>query len=74
MLTETFNLWIVAGRMYDGVPTHFSRAVGDVLSNTYHERWIRREDQLRDPTHAIFESSGFLTVGTPKNPSICSSC
>jgi hypothetical protein len=66
MFTETFNLWILAGIMHDGVATHSSRAVGDVLSDTHHERWMRREDQLRDATQAIFESSGFLIVGTLK--------
>jgi hypothetical protein len=25
-----------------GAPAHFSRAVRDVLSNTYHDRWIGR--------------------------------
>jgi hypothetical protein len=28
--------------MHDGAPAHFSRAVRDVLSNTYHDRWIGR--------------------------------
>jgi hypothetical protein len=28
--------------MHDGAPAHFSRAVRDVLSNTYHGRWIGR--------------------------------
>jgi hypothetical protein len=27
--------------MRDGAPAHFSRAVRDVLSQTYHEGWIR---------------------------------
>jgi hypothetical protein len=26
--------------MDDGTPAHFSCAVRDVLSNTYHDRWI----------------------------------
>jgi hypothetical protein len=26
--------------MHAGAPAHFSRAVRDVLSNTYHDRWI----------------------------------
>jgi hypothetical protein len=26
--------------LHDGAPAHFSRAVRDVLSNTYHDRWI----------------------------------
>jgi hypothetical protein len=26
--------------MHDGTPTYFSRAVRDVLNNTYHDRWI----------------------------------
>jgi hypothetical protein len=28
--------------MHDGAPAHFRRAVRDVLSNTYHDRWIGR--------------------------------
>jgi hypothetical protein len=28
--------------MHDGAPAHFSRAVRDVLSNTYHDQWIGR--------------------------------
>jgi hypothetical protein len=28
--------------MYDGASAHFSRAVRDVLNNTYHGRWIGR--------------------------------
>jgi hypothetical protein len=28
--------------MHDGAPAHFSRAVRDVLSNTYHDRYISR--------------------------------
>jgi hypothetical protein len=28
--------------MHDGVPAHFSRAVRDVLNNTYHDRWTGR--------------------------------
>jgi hypothetical protein len=28
--------------MHDGAPAHFSRAVRDVLNNTYHDRWIGR--------------------------------
>jgi hypothetical protein len=26
--------------MHDGTLAHFSHAVGDVLSNTYHDQWI----------------------------------
>jgi hypothetical protein len=28
--------------IHDCVPAHFSRTVRDVLSNTYHDRWICR--------------------------------
>jgi hypothetical protein len=28
--------------MHDGAPAHFSRAVRDVLNNTYHGRWVGR--------------------------------
>jgi hypothetical protein len=28
--------------MADGAPLYFSRAVRDVLSNTYHDRWLDR--------------------------------
>jgi hypothetical protein len=52
----------------------FSRAVRDVLNNTYHDK----EDEQRRiycmaSMLAKFESSGFLPVGTPKNPCVCSS-
>jgi hypothetical protein len=50
--------------MFDGTKTHFSRAVRDVLNNTYHNRWIG----IGGPTTlARFDSSGFLPVGTPKS-------
>jgi hypothetical protein len=28
--------------MHSGAPAHFSRAVGDVLSNTYYDQWMGR--------------------------------
>jgi hypothetical protein len=43
MCPEAFNLCVVVERtlyMHDGAPAHFSRAVRDVLSNTYHDTWI----------------------------------
>jgi hypothetical protein len=43
MCSEIFNLSITAERvlyMNDGALSHFSRAEGDVLSNTYHDRWM----------------------------------
>jgi hypothetical protein len=42
MCPETFDLWVIAEWMHDGAPAHFSHAVRDVLSNTYHNRWIGR--------------------------------
>jgi hypothetical protein len=42
MCPETFNLLVTAERTHEGTPAHFSRAVRDVLSNTYHDRWIGR--------------------------------
>jgi hypothetical protein len=60
-----------------GAPEHFSRAVRDVLSNTYHDRCIGRGG----PTAWLPRSSDLnlwnftiLPVGTPKNPCVCSSC
>jgi hypothetical protein len=35
--------------MHDGVPAHFSRAVRDVLNNTYHDRWIGRGEPTAWP-------------------------
>jgi hypothetical protein len=32
--------------MHGGAPAHFSRAVRDVLNNTYHDRWIGRGGPL----------------------------
>jgi hypothetical protein len=39
MWPETFNLWIIDERI---LSWHISRAVRDVLNNTYHDRWIGR--------------------------------
>jgi hypothetical protein len=41
--------------MHDGASAHFSRAVRDVLSNTYHDRWIGR---------------GGLTTWSPRSPDL----
>jgi hypothetical protein len=41
MCPKTFNLWVIAERilyMHGGAPAHFSRAVWDVLNDTYHDR------------------------------------
>jgi hypothetical protein len=35
--------------MHDGAPTHFSRAVRDVLNNTYHDRWVGRGEPTAWP-------------------------
>jgi hypothetical protein len=40
MCSGTFNLWVIAEAMRDGAPAHFSCAVWDVLSKTYHDWWI----------------------------------
>jgi hypothetical protein len=32
--------------MHDGAPAHFSRAVRDVLNNTYQDQWIGRGGPL----------------------------
>jgi hypothetical protein len=42
MCPETFNLRVIAERIHDGTPPRCSRAVRDVLSNTYHGRWNGR--------------------------------
>jgi hypothetical protein len=45
MCPETLNLWVTAESilyMHDGASAHFSRAVRQVLNNTYHDRWIGR--------------------------------
>jgi hypothetical protein len=41
--------------MHDGAPAHFSRAVRDVLNNTYHDRWI---------------GIGGPTAGPPRSPDL----
>jgi hypothetical protein len=42
MYPETFNLRVTAERILDGAPAHCSRAARNVLSYTYHDRWIDR--------------------------------
>jgi hypothetical protein len=37
-LTVRTRVWY----LHDGVPAHFRRAVRDILSNVYHDRWIGR--------------------------------
>jgi hypothetical protein len=53
--------------MQDFSPAHYSRAVRDVLSNTYCDRWIGRGGPTawppRSTLHARFESSEHLAVG-----------
>jgi hypothetical protein len=41
-------LWYMDG----GAPAHFSRAVRDVLNNTYHDRWIGRGGPTAWPTRS----------------------
>jgi hypothetical protein len=38
--------------MHGGAPAYFSRAVRDVLSNTYHDRWIGRGGPTAWPPHS----------------------
>jgi hypothetical protein len=60
--------------MHDGAPAHFNRAVRDVLSNTYHDRWIGRRETTAWPLRpSDLNRLNFLTVRTPKNPCVCSS-
>jgi hypothetical protein len=77
-LLESVQLAVRARMWYmrDGAPAHFSRAVREVLSNTCHDRCIGRGGPTAWPqryTLARFEFWGFLPVGTPKIPCICSS-
>jgi hypothetical protein len=61
--------------MHDGALAQFSCAVRDVLNNAYHDWWIGGGGtHSMASTLARFEPSGFLLVGTPKNPCACSSC
>jgi hypothetical protein len=62
---------VVHGWRYPGT---ISRAVRDVLNSTYHDmdRW--RETHRMACKLSMFESSGFLSAGTPKSPCVCSSC
>jgi hypothetical protein len=39
LLAVTARMWY----MHDGAPAHFSRAVREVLRNTFHDQWIGRE-------------------------------
>jgi hypothetical protein len=45
--------------MHDGAPAHFSRAVRDVLNNTYHDPWIGR---------------GGPTAWPPRSPDLIFTC
>jgi hypothetical protein len=76
-LLEDVPLAVRAGMWYmnDGAPAHFSCTARDVLNNTYHNRWLGRGGPAAmDTMLDRFESSGFLSVGTPKYPCTCSSC
>jgi hypothetical protein len=52
MCPETFNLWVIAERLHVCAPAYFSRAVRDVLSDTYHDRWIGRGGTTAWPPHS----------------------
>jgi hypothetical protein len=61
--------------MYEGAAEHISRAVRDVLSNTYHDRWIGRGGPTAWPPRSPgWNPMDFFPVGTPKTPCVCSSC
>jgi hypothetical protein len=61
--------------MHDGAPAYFSRAVGVVLSNSYHGRWIRRGGPTAWPPRLPdLNSLDFYPLGIPKNLCVCSSC
>jgi hypothetical protein len=49
MCPEAFNLWVIAQRKHDGAAAHLSRAMRDVLSNTYDDRWTGREGPTARP-------------------------
>jgi hypothetical protein len=51
--------------MHEGAPAHCSRAVRDILNNTYHDRWVGRGGSTASITS--------LPVGAPENPCVCSS-
>jgi hypothetical protein len=59
----------------DGTLANFSHVACNVLNNTYHGWWIgrRRRTYCKASMLARFESCGFLPMGTPKNPCVCSS-
>jgi hypothetical protein len=54
--------------MQDAAPAHFNRAVRDVLTNTYHDRWIGSEGLTAWPPRSPGVNSGFLPVGISKIP------
>jgi hypothetical protein len=49
--------------MLDGAPAHFSRAVRDVFSNTYHDRWIGRGGPTWPPNLLDLYPLGFYLWG-----------
>jgi hypothetical protein len=60
--------------MHDSAPAHFSRAVRDVLNNTYHDGWIGRGGLTAwPPLHQIW-ILWIITAGTQKFLCVCSSC
>jgi hypothetical protein len=72
---ETFNLWVIAERLYDAAAAHFSRAVWEVLSNTCHARWIGRGGPTAWPPRSMSHLNplDFCLWETPKHPCVCSS-
>jgi hypothetical protein len=65
------RMWL----MRDCASAHFSRAVRDVLRNTYHDRWMGRAGHTAWPPRSHdLNPLGFLLVRTCKIPCVCSSC
>jgi hypothetical protein len=57
--------------MHDCVPAHFSRAVRDVFSNTYHARWIGRGGPTSwPPCSPDLNPLDFNLWGTSKHPCV----
>jgi hypothetical protein len=77
MLLEDVSLAVRARMWYkhDGALAHFSRAVRNVLNNTYHNQWMGRGGPTAwPPCSPDSNPLDFYRWGTPRNPCICSSC
>jgi hypothetical protein len=72
MWPETFNLWVITERI---LSWPISRAMRNVLSNTYHDRWIGREGPTAWPPRSPdLNPHDFYLWKCLKTLCLCSSC